>query len=49
MEPPATEVSRMKQTTISNVNAGFELLVEELGYAVDEIPHSSNGARRAVS
>ena len=39
----------MKQTTISNVNAGFELLVEELGYAVDEIPPSSIGARRAVS
>ena len=37
----------MKQTTISNVNAGFELLVEALGYAVDEIPPSS--ARRAVS
>ena len=39
----------MKQTTISNVNAGFELLVEELGYAVDEIPPSGIGARRAVS
>ena len=39
----------MKQTTISNVNAGFELLVEELGYAVDEIPPSGISARRAVS
>ena len=39
----------MKQTTISNVNVGFELLVETLGHAVDEIPTSSISAKRAVS
>ena len=39
----------MKQSTISNVNVGFELLVEALGHAVDEIPTSSISAKRAVS
>ena len=39
----------MKHTTISNVNAGFELLVEALGHVVDEIQPSSISARRAVS
>ena len=39
----------MKQTIISNVNAGFELLIEALGHAVDEIPPSSISARRATS
>ena len=39
----------MKQTTISNVNVGFELLVEALGHAVDEVQPSSISARRAVS
>ena len=39
----------MKHTTISNVNVGFELLVEALGNVVDEIQPSSISARRAVS
>ena len=39
----------MKQTTISNVNVGFELLIDELGHAVDEVQPSSISARRAVS
>lgn len=39
----------MKHTTISNVNVGFELLIDELGHAVDEVQPSSISARRAVS
>lgn len=39
----------MKQTTISNVNVGFELLIEALGNAMDEVQPSSISARRAVS
>ena len=39
----------MKHTTISNVNVGFELLIEALGNAVDEVQPSSISARRAVS
>lgn len=35
--------------TISNVNAGFELLIEAFGYAVDETPTSSISAKMAVS
>ena len=39
----------MKHTTISNVNVGFELLIEALGNALDEVQPSSISARKAVS